>query len=147
MPQTRAKIDPSTLDASDPYLRERQTFPTLSAEQIERIKPFGVVEDLPKGTVLFERGDRTVDFFLALKGSIEIYEHTRDGLNVFTVHGENQFTGELDLFNDRQILVGGRMGKDGTVVRVNRPSFQKLMIAEPDIGEIITRAFILRRVG
>ncbi len=135
------------LDASDPYARERQTFPVLTDEQVERIKPFGVIEDLPKGTVTFERGDRTVDFFVLLKGSIEIYEHRREGLNVFTVHGGNQFTGELDLLNDRKILVGGRMGEDGTVIRVNRPNFKKLMIAEPDIGEIIMRAFILRRVG
>jgi thioredoxin reductase (NADPH) len=32
-----------------------------------------------------------------------------------TIHGEHGFTGELDLFNDRAILVGGRMGVDGRV--------------------------------
>ncbi len=147
MPQPNHFADRETLDPSDPYARQKQTFPTLSDEQIERAKAFGVIEDLKQGTVLFERGDRTVDFFVLLKGNIEIYEHRRDGLNVFTVHGYHQFTGELDLFNDRQILVGGRMGEDGTVLRVNRPSFKKLLIAEPDIGEIIMRAFILRRVG
>ncbi len=139
--------DRDRLAATDPYVREQQTFPHLSAEQISRIETFGIVEDLPKGTVLFERGDRTVDFFVILKGNIEIYEHRRDGENVFTVHRENQFTGELDLFNDRQILVGGRMGEDGRVIRINRPHFRKLLVAEPDIGEIVTRAFILRRVG
>lgn len=135
------------LNPNDPYVRERQTFPTLSAEQIDHIKVFGIVEDLPKATVLFERGDRTVDFFVIIKGNIEVYEHRRDGENVFTVHKENQFTGELDLFNDRQILVGGRMGEDGQVIRIARPQFRKLLVAEPDIGEIVTRAFILRRVG
>lgn len=146
---TSASISPERdrLEPTDPYVRQQQTFAKLSDEQVERIKPFGSVELLSKRTVLFERGDRTVDFFVVLEGSIEIYEHRRDGLNVFTVHGENQFTGELDLFNDRQILVGGRMGEDGTIIRVDRPSFRKLMVAEPDIGEIITRAFILRRVG
>ncbi len=135
------------LDPSDPYVRVRQTFPTLTEEQIERIKPFGQIEDLAKGTVLFERDDRTVDFFVLLKGNIEIYEHRSDGINVFTVHEYHQFTGELDLFNDRKILVGGRMGEDGTVLRLNRQSFKKMLTAETDIGEIVTRAFILRRVG
>lgn len=138
---------PEQLAPSDPYLREQQTFPKLSDDQIERTKHFGTVEDLPKGAVLFERGDRTVDFFVVLKGSIEIYEHRRDGINIITVHGERNFTGEVDLFNDRQILVGGRMAEDGTVIRVDRPNFQKLIVAEPDIGEIVMRAFILRRVG
>lgn len=138
---------PEQLAPSDPYLREQQTFPKLTDDQIDRAQQFGVVEDLPKDTVLFERGDRTVDFFVVLKGGIEIYEHRRDGLNIITVHGERNFTGEVDLFNDRQILVGGRMAEDGTVIRIDRPRFQKLIVAEPDIGEIVMRAFILRRVG
>lgn len=135
------------LAPSDPYLRQDQTFPKLDDDQIERAKQFGSVEDLPKGDVLFERGDRTVDFFIILKGSIEIYEHRREGLNVITEHAERNFTGEVDLFNDRQILVGGRMGRNGTVIRINRPNFKKLIVAEPDIGEIVMRAFILRRVA
>ena len=94
---------------ADPYERQAQTFPKLT-QQIERAKAFGCVQELPKGTVLFERGQRTVDFFIVLEGRVEIHEPTPDGPNVFTVHAERQFTGELDLFNDRDILVGGRMG-------------------------------------
>jgi thioredoxin reductase (NADPH) len=53
----------------------------------------------------------------------------------------------VDLFNDRRVLVGGRMREDVRVVRFDRAQFRKLLVAEPDIGELITRAFILRRVG
>ncbi len=139
--------DPNTLDPSDPYARKAQTFPTLTDAQINRAKPFGVLEKLAKGAVLFERDERTVDFFIVLSGDIEIYEHRREGQKIITIHGEKQFTGEIDLFNDRKILVGGRMGKGGEVIRINRANFRKLMSAEPDIGEIVMRAFILRRVG
>ena len=140
-------IDKDNLDPSDPYARERQTFPTLNPEQINRIKPFGKIEKLDKGTVLFEYGDRTVDFIVLIDGNIEIYEHHREGIKTITIHKENQFTGEIDLFNDRKILVGGRMGVDGEIIRVDRDNFKKLITAEPDIGEIIMRAFILRRSG
>ncbi len=134
---------------SDPYLREAQTFPRLTAEQIGRAGTFGTAEDLPAGTVLFRRGDRTVDFFIVLRGQIEIYEPGPDGGDrVITVHAEQQFTGELDLFNDRLILVGGRIGAGGgRVVRMNRAAFRRMLAAEPDIGEVVMRAFILRRVG
>jgi thioredoxin reductase (NADPH) len=135
------------LNPTDPYSREHQIFPVLSQEQIERAQAFGQVESLPQGTVLFERGQRTVDFFIVLEGCIEIYETQPDQLNVITVHRRHQFTGELDLFNSRQILVSGRMGADGSVIRICRPEFRKLITAEPDIGEIIMRAFILRRVA
>ena len=135
------------VDLNDPYNRTEQIFPTLTEEQIERIKPFGEVQSLAKGTMLFERGERSVDFFVVLQGCVEIYDYAADGTHVITVHGERQFTGELDLFNDREILVGGRMGADGQVIRLSRDQFRKLITAEPDVNEMIMQAFILRRMG
>jgi len=140
--------EPEQLDASDPYAREAQTFPVLSEDQARRVARYGVEEELPQGTLVFERGQRGVDFFLVLRGSIEIFDQGRDGVaNVFTIHRDRQFTGELDLFNDRQILVSGRTGEDSRVVRVPRSAFRQLVTGEPDVGEIVMRAFILRRVG
>jgi thioredoxin reductase (NADPH) len=145
--QTNFERATDSVDPSDPYVRVAQTFPTLSDEQIQRARLLAEEEFLPKGTVLFERGQRSVDFFIVLEGNIEIYEHRRDRVNVFTVHQKHQFTGEIDLFNDRQILVGGRMGEGGSVLRFDRVRFRKLIATEPDIGEIVMRAFILRRTG
>lgn len=134
-------------DPSDPYMRKAQTFPQLTQGQIERIRSFGVTEKLERGTRLFERGHKTVDFFVVISGNIEVYEHREEGQRVVTTHNEKEFTGEVDLFNDRKILVSGAMGADGEVVRVNRANFRKLISAEPDIGELVMRAFILRRVA
>ena len=113
-----------------------------------RVGAYGSEEDLREGTLVFERGQRGVDFFLVLSGSIEILNTDAHGAsNVLTVHGTRQFTGEMNLFNDRQILVSARAGSDTRVVRVKRANFRRLVIGESDIGEIIMRAFILRRVG
>lgn len=145
-------VEPKPDNPADPYARKDQTFPVLTMAQIERMKPFGRLETLPQGETLFARGDRTVDFFALLSGTIEIYDGQGGGEggepdDVFTVHGARQFTGELDLFNDRKILVSGRMGEAGEVLRVDRASFRRMMTSLPDIAEIIMRAFILRRVG
>ena len=43
--------------------------------------------------------------------------------------------------------MSGRAGADSRVIRVKRADFRRMVIGEPDIGEIIMRAFILRRVG
>ena len=146
IPDASPAADPT--DASDPYQRERQTFPTLSEEQIARARDYGSVESLPAGTVLFERGERAVDFFLVLDGNVEIFDTAPDGSdNVFTVHRARQFTGELDLFNGRKILVGGRTGVDSDILRVPRNRFHKMVSSETDIGETIMRAFILRRTA
>nr|AYM54026.1 bifunctional protein : sensor cNMP-binding domain-like protein [Pyxidicoccus fallax] len=136
------------LDPSDPYERLAQTFPQVTPEMAERIATYGTEERLPGGTLLFRRGERSVDFFFVLEGAIEILDYDDEGEpHVITVHDERQFTGELDLFNDRQILVSGRTRGDSRVVRVKRADFRRMVSTETDIGEIIMRAFILRRVG
>ncbi|MGZ5372507.1 Crp/Fnr family transcriptional regulator, partial [Aeromicrobium sp.] len=121
----------SDLDPTDPYARKAQTFPRLSEEMAARIVAYGAQERLSKGTLVFARGERSVDFFFVLEGDIEIFDFDADGRpDVLTVHGERQFTGELDLFNDRQILVSGRTGVDSRVVRVKRPDFRRLVTGE-----------------
>jgi thioredoxin reductase (NADPH) len=139
---------PAAHDGSDPYARTGETFPRLTGEQVARVASFGVVQDLTAGTALFQIDDRGVDFFLVLAGFVEIYDPGPDGSpRVMTVHAEHQFTGELDLFTDRAILVGGRMGADGRVARLSRAQFRRMLAAEPDVAEIVMRAFILRRAG
>lgn len=139
---------PQRLDPTDPYLREAQTFPSLSDEMAARVAAFGAEEIFADGAWLFRRGDRSVDFFLCLGGAIEIVDTDVDGRErPVHLHVPRQFTGELDLFNDRTILVSGRAKGETRVVRVGRAEFRRMMAAEPDIGEIVMRAFILRRVG
>ncbi|MEO0529785.1 MAG: FAD-dependent oxidoreductase [Planctomycetota bacterium] len=131
-----------------PQGRDHEAFPTLTERQLEQVKRFGHVESLPEGTVLFERGERSVDFYVVLEGRVEIYDYACDGTpTTITVHGESQFTGEIDLFSDRKILVGGRMAEDGQVIRVPRAQFRELLAAEPGVGEVVMRAFVLRRIG
>ncbi len=135
-------------EPTNPYAREAQIFPRLTHEMAGRIAKYGTEENLVQGALVFERGQRGVDFFFVLDGNIEIFDANKHGRpNVFTTHGVRQFTGEMDLFNDRQILVSGRAGVDSRVVRVKRPDFRRLVSTEADIGEIMMRAFILRRVG
>ncbi len=135
-------------DPTDPYERQAQTFPRLTHEQIGRIARYGNLGHYPAGTELFRRGDRSVDFFVVVEGSVEIADSgTGGGEQAIHVHEDRQFTGELDLFNDREILVGGRTGRDSRIIRVPRASFRRMIEAEADIGETVMRAFILRRVG
>jgi thioredoxin reductase (NADPH) len=136
------------LDPSDPFARESQTFPRLDADMVARIRAYGTEEAVPAAAYVYRQGERGIDFFLVLEGGIESFETDICGQEVpVNVHTERQFTGEMNLFNDRQILVSGRAREDSRVVRVPHAEFRHLVASEPDIGEIIMRAFILRRVG
>jgi thioredoxin reductase (NADPH) len=137
----------AALDPSDPYARKSETFPRLTEDQAERVIAFGVVQQLDCGTVLFECGDRHVDVFLVLDGFVEVYKSRGTVDHIMYTHGQHQFTGELNIFNDRALIVGARMGADGTVARLSPPQFRRLLAAEPDIANVVTRAYILRREG
>ena len=135
------------MEPSDPRVRETEAFPSLTADQVERVSSFGVVQRLPRGTVLYQPGDRRVDFCLVLDGLIEAYVSRGTAQQVVHVYGQQQFTGELNLFNDRAILLGARMGGDGRVARLSGAQFRRLLAAEPDIANVVMRAFIRRREG
>jgi len=138
----------TAIDPSDPLEREAQTFPVLSEAMVERMKAYGTEEAVTRGTALYTRGERSVDFFVVLEGSIQVLDTDEHGVaTVFTTHRARQFTGELDLFNGRAILVSGRAGEDSRVLRVSPANFRRMVSAEADISELIMRAFILRRVG
>lgn len=131
-----------------PRGQDHHAFPILSEAQVERAATLGTTESLASGTRVFERGQRQADFFIIRQGCIEIFDYNCEGEpQVFTAHCENQFTGEIDLFSDRKVLVAGRTKGHSTVIRYNRRQFRELLSAHPDIAEIVVRAFIVRRLG
>ena len=134
-------------DLTDPHRLPRPGLSALTPDQISRVLRFGREEGLPPGAVLFRPGDRGLDFFVALDAEIEITESVAGRERVMVVLRDGQFTGETDLFNDRNSLVGGRVAAAGRVVRVKRADFRKLLLAEPDIGDVLMDAFGQRRVG
>jgi thioredoxin reductase (NADPH) len=143
-----ASGDPLALAADDPYARVTQIYPVLSADQIGRLSPYGVEEAIGPNQSLFHRGDRQADFFLVLEGEVAITRTGDDGDDdILTVHDAGRFTGELDQINAQTLLVGARALIAGRVLRIKHGDVPRMMAAEPDIGEIIMRAFILRRMG
>jgi thioredoxin reductase (NADPH) len=93
-------------DRNDPYARQREIFPRLAPEMVARVIRYGSEESIAKGSWLFERGGRNVDFFVVLEGELEILTSNRKGQTiVLTTVNEREFTGELDLLNARANLV------------------------------------------
>jgi thioredoxin reductase (NADPH) len=138
----------SSLDPADPYERQAQTFPRLDPDMTARVAAYAAEDTIPTGGFLYRRGDRAADFFLILDGEVETFDEGRSReRNVFTRHGAGQFTGETNFLNGRESLVSSQACRETRVLRVPRAEFRRLLAAEPDIAEIVMRAFILRRMG
>ncbi len=131
--------------------RGHQLFPVLDAGQIETAKRFasGPAASFTPGELVFGVGQRNVPAWLVLRGSIEVMR--RDGLNreaAIISHGPGQFSGEVNQLAGRESLAYGRAGAQGcTALPFDAAHVRALMIGSAEVGEIMMRAFILRRVG
>jgi thioredoxin reductase (NADPH) len=131
--------------------RLHQMFPVFNAHQIETAKRFanGAPQHFAPGDFVYKLGDHAAPAWLVLEGSIDVFRH--EGLSgeaPITSHGVGQLTGEVNQLSGRPTLVGGRAGRHGcTAISFDAAHLRALVIGSADVGEIIMRAFILRRVS
>lgn len=130
--------------------RRHQIFPTLTPSQIGTARRFADCAEasFAPGDMLYEIGAVGAPAWLVLEGAIEVIR--RDGLSgeaIVTVHHPGQFSGEVNQLDGRPCIAGGRAGPQGcTAVPLDAAHLRALVIGAAELGEIIMRALILRRV-
>src|SRR5438270_2152373 len=130
------------------FTRPEQTFPTLTAAEIARMRHFGEVRTYAHGELLFETGKPGPGMFVVLKGHVAITQ--RDGLGNVTPlieQGPGQFLAELSQLSGRPALVDGRAEGEVETLLLPPERLRALLVAEAELGERIMRALILRRVN
>src|ERR1700737_1667165 len=130
------------------FPRREQTFPTLTPQEIARMRRFGEVRHYKNGERLFETGKPGPGMFLLLSGHVAISQ--RDGLgHVRPVinQGPGQFLAEIGQLSGRVALVDGHAEGDVETLLIPPERLRALVVAEADLGERIMRALILRRVS
>ncbi|MDR3463723.1 MAG: FAD-dependent oxidoreductase [Beijerinckiaceae bacterium] len=131
--------------------RDHQMFPVLTAGQFGIARRFasGPETRFGPGENVFEIGVRNAPAWLVLDGAIEVVR--RDGLSretLITTLGAGQFTGEVNQLAGRPSIAAGRAGPDGCVaLPFHAAHLRALMVGSADVGEIVMRALILRRVA
>jgi thioredoxin reductase (NADPH) len=121
-------------------------FPTLTRAQIERIAAYGVIRSVSCGDILVEAGDPVVPFFVVKSGEIEIIRPSSLGDTLVAVHGPGKFSGEINLILGRRSLTRARVSEPGELVQLTHEQLLSLVQTDEDIGEIVMRAYIYRRV-
>jgi len=121
-------------------------FPTLTAQQITRIAAHGVVRSVSRGEVLVEAGDPVVPFFVVKSGEIEIVRPSSLGETLVVIHGPGKFTGEINLILGRRSLTSARVSEPGELIQLTREQMLGLVQNDAEIGEIVMRAYIYRRI-
>jgi thioredoxin reductase (NADPH) len=131
--------------------RRAQMFPTLTAAQMDIARGFasGEARRFAPGETIYDVGQTAVPAWFILDGSIEV--SGRDGLGreaSIATETAGQFSGEINQLRGQATLAAARAGPEGChALPFDAAHLRALLIGSAELGEIIMRALILRRVG
>src|ERR1700719_3447159 len=121
-------------------------FPALTDAQIARLSAFGQQRPVETREIVFDIGDASRGVFVVLEGSIEVVNVTKDHEEVLRVLRRGEFTGEVNQLSGRRSLVRCRAREASSLLEIARSDLRRVMQNDAELGEILLRAFMLRRV-
>ncbi len=134
--QTDALVE--TPDSSGAY-------PRLSEQQISAIEIAGRRRAVRSGEVLVRTGDVGYDFFVVLSGKVAILDEGPPLPELVAVHGPRRFLGELSLLTEQASPFTAIVRQPGEVLQVPSERLRDLATQDTVLGDLILRAFVLRR--
>src|SRR5712664_3410937 len=134
---------PSIIDT-----RREQMFPTLQPFEIERVRRFGEVRSFKVGKPLAKVGEVARGLSIILAGRVEVTWYDQSGHRApIVTHGAGEFLGELAQLAGWPALVDACARETVEALIIPPDRLRALLVAEAELGELIMRALILRRVG
>ncbi|WP_374574717.1 FAD-dependent oxidoreductase [Phenylobacterium sp.] len=131
-----------------PDARREQIFPTLSPQELERVRPFGEPRRFAVGEALARAGQAGLGMFIILSGRVSVTRRDAEGRPTpITEEGPGQFLAELAQLTGQPALVDAHALTEVEALEVSPERLRALLIAEAELGERIMRALILRRVN
>jgi thioredoxin reductase (NADPH) len=122
-------------------------YPRLTDEQITLLARYGERKSLTQGTQLFCAGDRDCGLFVVLNGRVRVLqEGGRDEeARVIAVHGPGRFVGDLSMLTGQAVYVTAVAQTDVEVLELPFDRLKEAVNQDQALGDLILRAFILRR--
>lgn len=122
-------------------------YPRLTEEQILFLSRYGRREQLAKGTRLFCEGDRDCGLFVLLDGRVQVVQedHQEGRSRVIAVHGPGRLVGDLSMLTGQVVFVTAVAQTDVQVLEVAFDRLAEAVTQDRALGDLILRAFVLRR--
>jgi len=125
--------------------RREQILPKFSSLERERFKTFGNIVRFKKGVRLNTMGEKVAGMFVLLRGHVIVRERHRTTSSDLTELGPGQFLAEIGQLTGQPSLVDAIAKDDVEAILIPTDRLRTLMITEPELGERLMRALILRR--
>jgi thioredoxin reductase (NADPH) len=123
-----------------------EAYPRLSSDQLARAARYGVHRTYSSTTRLYRQGDREADLYIVLAGAMQTFwSDAVEREEHFITLESGEFSGELNLLNQRETLIAARALTGSSLLRVPRERLREFLTAEPEIGELVVRTMVQRR--
>jgi len=121
-------------------------FPRLDDAQLEALAAYGDERVTSPDEPLYTEGDRNCDFHTVLAGHVANVEGYRTPTErILAVHGRGRFLGELGLLTGESAFVSAVPMGPGRVLVVPVDRLRDLVARNPTVGDLVLRAFLIRR--
>jgi thioredoxin reductase (NADPH) len=121
-------------------------FPRLDDEELAALAEFGYERAIRPDEPLFTEGERNADFHTVLEGHVASVEGYRTPAErVIALHGRGRFLGELGLLTGEAAFFSAVPAETGRVLVVPVERLRDLVARNPTVGELVLRAFLIRR--
>src|SRR6202047_3049802 len=128
--------------------RNEQMFPKLTPNEIDRLHRFGEVRHYAPGEALFVTGTVAPGMYVLIKGSVRVTRRDPLGHSAPIVEqGPGDFVAEVGQLSGQPAFVDVHAIDDVEALLIPPENLRTLMIEEPELGERIMHALILRRVA
>jgi thioredoxin reductase (NADPH) len=133
----------STIDT-----RREQMFPKLEPGEIDRLRRFGQVRRYAAGEALFVTGEIAPGMYVLIKGSVRVIRRDPLGYSAPIVEQRpGEFVAEVGQLSGQPAFVDVHAIDEVEALLIPSENLRALMIEEPQLGERIMRALILRRIA
>jgi thioredoxin reductase (NADPH) len=119
--------------------------PRLRTDQIEILKRYGQPRKAEVGDILFRAGDTDNDFIVVLEGEVKVGDDFPGEWRTIGTFREGRFLGELNMLTGQAMYLTGVVSEAGEVLAIPRERLKEVVTEEPNISDIILRAFLARR--
>src|SRR5918999_2126191 len=119
--------------------------PALREDQTEILGRYGKRGMTEAGQVLFRAGDTQNDFFVVLEGEVEMIDDFAGEARTMGVMRPGRFVGDLNMLTGQPIYLSAVVRVGGEVLAISRERLKEVVTEEPNLSDIILKAFLARR--
>jgi thioredoxin reductase (NADPH) len=119
--------------------------PKLREDQIGVLSRYGKTRKTETGEVLFRAGDTSSDFIVVLEGEVELVDDFAGERRTMGVMRAGRFVGDLILLTGQAAYLSVVVREGGKVLAIPREQLKEVITEEPNLSDIILKAFIARR--